>query len=98
MPKLIITQTRPSTDVDFFVWNDDVQDHIFINYVHTNKLIADIDNVYNYNELTKTTTFQFDTMASLEEFRNDISMSSARAQKAEYDAMYGITRTGSIVE
>jgi len=98
MPKLIITQTRPSTDVEFFAWNEDAQDHIFINFIHTNKMITDVTNFYSHDALTKTTTFQFDTMESLEEFRNDIGMSSFRAQKAEYDAINGITQTGSIVD
>ena len=98
MPKLIITQTRPSTNVEFFAWNEDARDHIFINYIHTNKLISDIYNFYSVDALTKTTTFEFDTTESLEEFRNDVGMSSARTQKAEYDAINGITQTGNIVD
>lgn len=98
MPKIVITQTRPSTNVDFFVWNEDFQDHIFIYYIHTNKLISDIHNFYSIDALTKTTTFQFSTMESLEEFINDATMSTVRAQKAEYDAINGITQTGSILD
>jgi hypothetical protein len=98
MPKIIITQTRPSTNVEFFAWSEDVRDHIFINFMQTSKMITDIDNFYSHDALTKTTTFQFDTMESLEEFRNDTEMSSSRAQKAEYDAVNGITQTGSIVD
>jgi len=98
MPKLIITQTRPSTDVEFFAWNEDGLDHIFINYIHTNKLISNIDNFYSIDELTRTTTFEFDTIESMREFRNDAGLSSARAQKAEYDAIHGITQTDSILD
>lgn len=89
MIKLMIKETRPNIDINFFQYDQDINQYIQNNFINTGKLVFK-NEVISYDQLTKITVLDFLNDSANSSFFNDKILSFQFNVKKDYNQYYNI--------
>ena len=89
MSQLLIKETRPNVDINFFHYDQEINQYIQDNFVNTGKLISKKE-MLSADTLIRFTTLNFVNESANDLFFNDAVLSFQFAAKEDYNKYYNI--------